>query len=292
VTLLAWAVLLVASLAAPAAAHAQEAAPFCEPGQVPTFALGFGALQQALGSRMGEPTECEHANSDNGDTLQHTTTGLAFYRKSTNTPTFTDGWNHWALTPNGPVVWSGDQVDPPGAQAGRGGDQVACRDVGVGPCVLTEPGLVETLSLLGQTPTGGPLVREIAGAGFSVQFAETPPNVLGMFRPNRRDVALSTRLTDYPIVDRAPVLGHELQHVSDWLSQGPRLATASGCLATEANAFHTQSQIWLELQGGRLRPPANDVEREFNAIVRALATAPDTFLSDLVSAYDEECLGG
>src|SRR5206468_5474306 len=87
VTLLSWAVLLVTSLAVPAAARAQDAS-FCEPGQVPTFALGFAALQEALGPRMGEPTECEHANSDNGDTLQHTTTGLAFYRKTTNTPTF------------------------------------------------------------------------------------------------------------------------------------------------------------------------------------------------------------
>lgn len=288
--LLGWACLFVTSLVLPAAAHAQQV-PFCEPDQEATFALGFAALQQALGPRMGEPTECEHANSDNGDTLQHTTTGLAFYRKSTNTPTFTDGWNHWALSPSGPVVWSGDQVDPPNAQAVRNGE-LACRDVGPGPCVLTQPELVETLSLLARTAAGGPLVGEIARAGYSVHFAQTPPNVLGMFRPSRQDVALSTRLADYPLVDRVPVLGHELQHVADWLSQGARLTTAGGCLATEANAFHTQSQIWLELQGGQLRPPANDVEREFNAIVRAMATAPDTFLSDLVSAYDEECLGG
>ena len=34
--------------------------------------------------------ECTHGNPANGDTLQQTSTGLSFYRRSTNTPTFTD----------------------------------------------------------------------------------------------------------------------------------------------------------------------------------------------------------
>ena len=62
---------------------------------------------------MGNPFECEHPNNANGDTLQKTTTGLAFYRKSTNTPTFTDGYRHWGLTATGIVGWVGDAVDPP-----------------------------------------------------------------------------------------------------------------------------------------------------------------------------------
>jgi hypothetical protein len=61
---------------------------------------------------MGNPVECEHANPDNGDTLQNTTTGLAFYRKSTNTPTFTNGTEHWALTTEGEVYWTGGSIDP------------------------------------------------------------------------------------------------------------------------------------------------------------------------------------
>ena len=63
---------------------------------------------------MGEPLECEHGNPDNGDTLQQTTTGLAFYRQYTSTPTFTNGWDHWAWTASGLVYWVGNSIDPPG----------------------------------------------------------------------------------------------------------------------------------------------------------------------------------
>ncbi|MBI4493058.1 MAG: hypothetical protein HY690_09715 [Chloroflexi bacterium] len=93
--------------------------PYCGPGQTPRFQSGFAMLQEQLGSKMGLPRECEHSNPDNGDALQKTSTGLSIYRKSTNTPTFTNGSEHWALTPEGPLYWAGASVDPPaGAQAG------------------------------------------------------------------------------------------------------------------------------------------------------------------------------
>ena len=75
--------------------------------------FGFAFLKSLLGDVMGDPLECEHANPENGDTLQQTTTGLSFYRKSTNTATFTDGWSHWAWTTHGLVTWTGDAIDPP-----------------------------------------------------------------------------------------------------------------------------------------------------------------------------------
>jgi len=89
----------------------------CPPGRSPGFVLGFANLRDQVGDAMGNPVECERANPDNGDTLQQTTTGLAFYRKSTNTPTFTTGPEHWALTPEGTVYWTGNSIDPsPDAQ--------------------------------------------------------------------------------------------------------------------------------------------------------------------------------
>lgn len=94
-----------------------ESVPFCRAGESPHFVFGFADLQRQLGSTMGDPTECEHSNADNGDTLQATSSGLAFYRKGTNTPTFTDGSAHWALTNQGLVSWSGGDVDPPGVGA-------------------------------------------------------------------------------------------------------------------------------------------------------------------------------
>jgi hypothetical protein len=88
-------------------------APYCRGGRAPEFILGFAALKAQIGTVMGDPVECEHANPENGDAIQNTTTGLSFFRKSTNTPTFTNGSEHWGLTPGGLVFWTGDSIDPP-----------------------------------------------------------------------------------------------------------------------------------------------------------------------------------
>ncbi len=87
--------------------------PYCNRGQTPRFQFGFAALKAAIGAPMGEPVECEHTEVATGDAHQRTTTGLSFYRKNTNTPTFTNGFEHWALTPRGLVYWTGDSIDPP-----------------------------------------------------------------------------------------------------------------------------------------------------------------------------------
>jgi hypothetical protein len=89
------------------------AAAYCDPGQVPAFALGLADLKQQLGDTMGTPVECEHVASAGGDTVQKTTTGLAAYNRATNTVSFTDGWRHWALTPGGLVTWEGTDPNPP-----------------------------------------------------------------------------------------------------------------------------------------------------------------------------------
>jgi hypothetical protein len=104
---------LLGTLVATPAAQAQSA-PYCQAGAAPAFVLGFADLKGQVGDAMGDAIECEHANPANGDTLQKTSTGLSFYRKATNTPTFTDGFNHWALSTSGLVTWTGTDIDPPG----------------------------------------------------------------------------------------------------------------------------------------------------------------------------------
>jgi hypothetical protein len=88
-------------------------APFCLPDQTPVFLFGFKALAEELGDRMGQPIECEHGDRNTGDSLQRTTRGLAVYRQCTNTPMFSAGETHWALTASGVVEWSGPRPDPP-----------------------------------------------------------------------------------------------------------------------------------------------------------------------------------
>jgi hypothetical protein len=100
--------LVIAPSAAP------PAAPYCRPGDQPQLRFGFATLSAQLGGQMGNPTSCEYDDPlGSGDTLQTTDTGLAVYRVSSNTATFTTGSDHWALLGPGVVYWTGTSIDPP-----------------------------------------------------------------------------------------------------------------------------------------------------------------------------------
>ncbi len=79
----------------------------------PRFVHGAAVLKAALGANMGEPVECERAVDATGNTEQKTSTGLAYYRARSNISAFTNGWDHWAVTPAGVVQWKGDDLEPP-----------------------------------------------------------------------------------------------------------------------------------------------------------------------------------
>src|SRR5438132_1016457 len=75
--------------------------PYCAPGQMPAFSFGFAVLSETLGTSMGEPTECAHADVPSGDTYQQTTKGVAIYRRADNAPAFVSGMSRWTLTAEG-----------------------------------------------------------------------------------------------------------------------------------------------------------------------------------------------
>ena len=103
------------ALLAPSGSASAQSAPFCDAGKSPEFVFGFKDLRAAVGEPMGQAMECEHAEATTGDSHQATSTGLSFYRKRTNTPTFTNGTEHWALTRDGLVTWTGSSIEPPAA---------------------------------------------------------------------------------------------------------------------------------------------------------------------------------
>lgn len=118
VTALAVGALLLLALLALAALHTSlrayvAPAPYCSRGEAPGFDGGLAQLSQKIGDAMGDAQECAHANPDNGDLLQQTSTGLAFVRKSSGAPIFTNGFEHWSLADGTLVYWMGSSVDPP-----------------------------------------------------------------------------------------------------------------------------------------------------------------------------------
>jgi hypothetical protein len=109
---------------------AAHAAPGCPEGVTPSFQWGYADLYARLGFEvMGAPTTCEYGDGQGlGNTIQFTTRGLAYYRRSTNTPAFVsqDGVTHYALVPPEHfatigyqptvrilVTWTTADVDPP-----------------------------------------------------------------------------------------------------------------------------------------------------------------------------------
>ncbi|MFN8526805.1 MAG: hypothetical protein U0821_27190 [Chloroflexota bacterium] len=190
---MALAVLLALAILPPAASRAQRET-FCPEGASPRFVLGFASMKAQLGAFMGDPVECEHPNDANGDVLQHTSTGLAFWRKSTNTPTFTDGYVHLGLVETGWVVWLGDSIDPPYArgqgvmaEVGAGGLPIGWRPGGLGPtpapAVASGSSAVPTATrpLATNTPALPPVAIQAtalaSGAARSAASGGVPTNV-------------------------------------------------------------------------------------------------------------------
>jgi hypothetical protein len=150
-----------------------ETMPQCDVGRWPEFNYGFAALSLDLAATVGEPLECEHATTADGDTDQHTTTGLAHYDRVTNTPSFRQGTDNWAETVKGLVYWTGSDAEAPagavavpspgsarlaaiaeqnsapvGSGVLGGGPQVTA-PASVGTCLLTSSQIAGVAALLG-----------------------------------------------------------------------------------------------------------------------------------------------
>src|SRR5690348_921559 len=85
--------LLVALLFGGATSFPVRAGPasFCQDSESPAFRGGLADLKRQLGQPMGQAIECIHQDLATGDTLQTTSTGLAYVRAWDRLPTFTDG---------------------------------------------------------------------------------------------------------------------------------------------------------------------------------------------------------
>ena len=228
--------LLVAQPATAALAQAQGA-PYCGPGTRPQFANGFAALKAALGPVMGEPIECEHNDGNSGDIVQQTSTGLAFWRKSTNTPTFTDGYRHWALTTRGLVAWEGSSIDPPATARGAGppsGPQQGAGQRGVTSTGRTEAAATSAISA----------GRRLTPDEFVYRTMDQAPSGNG-----------------WPCQTRNPSCGRE-----DWWAQWNELQDSAWLqfryigpgLVTESRFAEAISLLWLWPEGRDLLQTAAD----------------------------------
>jgi hypothetical protein len=174
--------LLIGAGASPA--WAQPAATNCPPGQAPQFVSGFAALKLRLGTRMGDPMDCQHTDA-NGDTVQHTTTGLAYDPNGTGgAAAFTNGWEHYALKDDQVVLWRNASVNPPQPTADQAAyvqqtlplrtrlDQLDQRLVGI-----LQQARAGALDDVGQSVLGS-TIEDLTSLGDELSSTPTPPDLV------------------------------------------------------------------------------------------------------------------
>ena len=250
-----------------------RASNFCGIDEAPEFRFGIAYLKALIGPVMGDPVECEHANRANGDALQHTTTGLAFYRKATNTPTFTDGWRHWAWTENGLVTWVGASVDPP--------NLTVSTSISDGLRVLVDWER-EVPILIGINR----LLRDMTSR---IKFMDLSGDALGAYFPRSRWIGLNENLQRETPAVLSMVLAHEGQHALDH-HLGFLVGEPRACFDAELRAFDVQIVLWQAMWGNDgLGDEATANERMFNYMLWAKLNVPGLYRSAIVDLYDEQC---
>jgi peptidoglycan/xylan/chitin deacetylase (PgdA/CDA1 family) len=76
------------------------------------FAPDLANLRMAVGDAMGQPIDCETSINSDGDTIQHTSTGTAWFINAQSDAIFTDGYHRWVLDNAGLLYWSSPDASP------------------------------------------------------------------------------------------------------------------------------------------------------------------------------------
>jgi len=76
------------------------------------FGPDLANLRLAVGDAMGQAIDCETPIDSSGNTIQHTTTGTAWFTVDPAGAIFTDGYQRWDLDPNGLTYWSSPDATP------------------------------------------------------------------------------------------------------------------------------------------------------------------------------------
>jgi peptidoglycan/xylan/chitin deacetylase (PgdA/CDA1 family) len=66
----------------------------------------------AVGDAMGQPIDCETSIDAAGDTIQHTSTGTAWFISTQSDAIFTDGYHRWEQDDRGLLYWSSPDAIP------------------------------------------------------------------------------------------------------------------------------------------------------------------------------------
>ena len=278
----------------------------CAADAEPSFSFGFAALKHALGARMGEPLTCERTSVATGDSLQQTTRGLARYVKRTNTPTFTSGVEHWALTNSGIVYWIGRSPQPPD-DAGPGLGPTAAESAPLAPVAATpvpldtamptitiEPAWLRgALELLAAYDRRHGTILEKTIETTKIVVADTP-GAWAAYIPKQHTITLDSQLRDESPEALSAVLAHEGQHAVDTRLNGKQKNRADPevqCYSWEISAFSLEAAVWQSVYGDAGKAdPRTQLERELNDILRSAKTDSWQLMARIRDRYRDQCV--
>ena len=274
----------------------------CATNAMPSFSFGFAALKQQLGARMGDPLTCESTSVATGDSLQQTTRGLARYVKSTNTPTFTSGVEHWALTRDGVVYWMGRSPEPPADAVTAPGPSAPSAPVvstpvpsdSAAPRITVEPAwLRSALELLAAYDRRHGTILEKTVESTRIVVTDTP-GAWAAYIPKKHTITLDSQLRNESPEALSAVLAHEGQHAVDTLLDGKKKNRADPevqCYSWEISAFSLEAAVWQSLYGDAGKPdPHTDLERELNEILRSAKTDSWQLMARIRDRYRDQCV--
>ena len=119
-------------------------------------------------------------------------------------------------------------------------------------------------------------LQALATTGTRLEWALLAPDAAGSFRPDLGAIRFNARWYKSDHRAQAALIEHEAKHVADALA-GLDIASPTGCVTTEVNAFREEAKTWGELVGPAGKPdPQDDLERSLNRKLRIYQQQPNT----------------
>jgi hypothetical protein len=118
----------------------------------------------------------------------------------------------------------------------------------IGPHFTTERRYAEAIDLLWQWPEGKSLLRQADGSGVLLMtLSYDQQTAFATYSPQRKLIAINSRVAAAPTWMLADVIGHELSHASDDAHGVNQDHTSASCLAGETAATLLQQRflVWL-----------------------------------------------
>ena len=133
-------------------------------------------------------------------------------------------------------------------------------------------------------------LRALATSDTRLEWAMMAPR-RGLFLPDRSVITFNARWYRSDPRALAALVEHEGKHVADALV-GLDVASPTGCLASEVNAFREEAKTWGEMVGITGKPdPQDDLERSLNSKLSIFRQRPDSIQALIANSpgYQSQC---